>query len=137
VTRLGVIAVFGVFGTVLPWDGWLRLGVPGLLFAAWVLLVRRPPIAWVALLATGTGRTSRGFLAWFGPLGVAGIYYLAFAERYHLPEYEQLFAAGSLAICTSVVVHTFTSTPGVRLYARRSGTERPEGETPEVSGPLP
>jgi sodium/hydrogen antiporter len=136
-SRLGVVAVFGVFGTVLPFSAWLTLGVPGLLFAAWVLLLRRPPVAWSALLASPTGPHSRGFLAWFGPLGVAGIYYLAFAERYHLPEYEQLFAAGSLAICASVVAHTLTSTPGVRLYARRSGTARPEGEPAQVAGPLP
>lgn len=133
-SRLGV---FGVFGTVLPWAGWLALGVPGLLFAAWALLVRRPPVAGAVLLATRTGPRSRLFLAWFGPLGVAGIYYLAYAERYGLPEYEQLFAAGSLAICTSVLVHTLTSTPAVRWYAGRCGTERAEGESVEVEGPLP
>jgi sodium/hydrogen antiporter len=136
-SRLGVVAVFGVFGTVLPFSGWVALGVPGVLFAAWVLLLRRPPVAWAALAATDTGARSRTFLAWFGPLGVAGIYYLAYAERYRLPEYEQLFAAGTLAVCASVLVHTLTSTPGVEHYARRSGTERPEGETVEVPGPLP
>jgi len=136
-SRLGVVAVFGLFGTVLPFSAWVALGVPGLLFAAWVLLLRRPPVAWSALLASRTGPHSRGFLAWFGPLGVSGIYYLAFAERYRLPEYEQLFAAGSLAICTSVVVHTLTSTYGVRLYARRSGTGRSEDEPAGASGSLP
>jgi NhaP-type Na+/H+ or K+/H+ antiporter len=137
VSRLGVVAVFGVFGTVLPFDGWLALGVPGLLFAAWVLLLRRPPVCWLALLPATTGPHSRSFLAWFGPLGVAGIYYLAFAERYHSPAYEQLFAAGSLAICASVLVHTLTSTPAVQRYAHRSGTERLEGEESEIRGPLP
>lgn len=136
-SRLGVVAVFGVFGTVLPFSGWVALGVPGLLFAAWVLLLRRPPVVWAALLPTDTGPHSRTFLAWFGPLGVAGIYYLAYAERYRLPEYEQVFAAGTLAICASVLVHTLTSTPGVELWGRRSGTERPEGEAVYVPGPLP
>jgi len=135
-SRIGVVAVFGVFGTVLPWAGWGALGLPGLLFAAWVLLLRRPPVAALALAATGTGRWSRGFLAWFGPLGISGIYYLAFAERYSLPEYERLFAAGSLAICASVLVHTVSSSPAVRLYARRTGTERPEGEESTVPGML-
>ena len=98
---------------------------------------RRPPVAGAALLATGTGPHSRLFLAWFGPLGVAGIYYLAYVERYGLAEYERLFAAGSLAICASVVVHTLTSTPAVRWYAHRSGTERAEGGSTEVEGALP
>lgn len=136
-SRLGVVAVFGVFGTVLPFSAWIELGVPGLLFAAWVLLLRRPPVAWSALLASPTGPHARGFLAWFGPLGVAGIYYLAFAERYRLPEYEQLFAAGSLAICASVLVHTLTSTYGVRRYASRAGACRSADESAEAFGSLP
>jgi len=135
--RFAVVAVFGVFGTVVPWSGWVELGLLGLVFAAWVLLVRRPPVVWLALLPTDTGRGSRAYLAWFGPLGVAGIYYLAYAERYGLPEYERLFAAGSLAVVASVLVHTLTSTPGVTAFARRAGTERPEGESVVISGPLP
>jgi NhaP-type Na+/H+ or K+/H+ antiporter len=136
-SRVGVVAVFGVFGAVLPWAGWRDLGVSGLLFAGSVLLLRRPPVAWLALRPTGTGSRSRAFLAWFGPLGVAGIYYLSYAERYELPEYERLFAAGSLAICASVLVHTLTSSPAVSRYGRRAGTERPEGVTSEVAGRLP
>lgn len=136
-SRVGVVAVFGVFGTVLPWTGWGELGVAGLLFAGWVLLLRRPPVAWLALWPTATGPHSRAFLSWFGPLGVAGIYYLSHAESYGLPEYERLFAAGSLAICASVLVHTLTSSPAVRRYGRRAGTECPEGATSEVAGPLP
>jgi NhaP-type Na+/H+ or K+/H+ antiporter len=93
-TRFGVIAVFGVFGTVVPWADWVSLGLPGLLFAAWVLLLRRPPLTWLALLPTDSGPHSRAFLAWFGPLGVAGIYYLAFAERYGLPQYERISPPG-------------------------------------------
>ncbi|WP_300015078.1 cation:proton antiporter [Pseudonocardia sp.] len=136
-SRLGVVAVFGVFGTVLPWSGWAALGAPGLLFAAWVLLLRRPPVAAATLSLTATGPSSRGFLSWFGPLGVAGIYYIAFAHRYGLPGYERLFAAASLAICASVLVHTLTSSPGVRGFARRTGTGRPDGERSEVEGRLP
>ena len=136
-SRLGVVAVFGVFGTVLPWSGWVGLGVPGLLFAAWALLLRRPPVAAVALLGSRTGPCSRGFLSWFGPLGVAGIYYLAYAARYDLPDYVRLFAACSLAVCSSVVVHTLTSSPAVRAYARRAGTGRPGGERSRAPGHLP
>ncbi len=136
-SRVGVVAVFGVFGTVLPWSGWVALGLPGLLFAAWVLVLRRPPAVALALARTGTGARSRAFLAWFGPLGVAGIYYLAYAERYRLPEYELLFSAGSLAICASVLVHTLTSSPAVRSFGRRTGLAHPEGESVTLSGPLP
>lgn len=136
-SRLAVVTTFAVFGTVLPWSGWVELGWSGLVFVAWILLLRRPLWIWLTLLPSDTGRLSRAWLGWFGPLGVAGIYYLAYAERFHLADYERLFAAGSLAIAASVVAHTLTSTPGVRRYARRVGTERPEGETVTLSGTLP
>jgi NhaP-type Na+/H+ or K+/H+ antiporter len=39
VTKVATIVVFLVFGAVLPWSGWSALGIAGLLFAAWVLLL--------------------------------------------------------------------------------------------------
>lgn len=67
------------------------------------MLLRRPPLTWLTLLPSDTGPRSRTFLAGFGPLGVPGVYYLAFAARNGLPEYERLFAAWSLAIRSSRV----------------------------------
>lgn len=85
-----------------------------------MLLVRRPPVVPLALAPTGTPRRGVAFLAWFGPLGVAAIYYSAYVERYGFAEYERLFAAATLAIAASVVAHTLTAMPGVRRYAGRS-----------------
>lgn len=133
-SRLAVVATFGVFGTVLPWSAWGDLGWLGIAFAAWVLLLRRPPVVWTALLASDTGRLSRAYLAWFGPVGVAGIYYVAFAERYGLPRHDTLFAAGSLAICASVLAHTLTSSPAVRGYGRRAGTGGQDADEPAGAG---
>jgi sodium/hydrogen antiporter len=132
-----VIVTFGVFGTLLPWSGWVQLGWAGLLFALWVLLLRRPPVVGMALMSTRTGLLSRAYLAWFGPVGVAGIYYLAHVEQYGLAQYDRLHAAGSLAICVSVLAHTLTSTPAVHAHGRRAGTEHPQSEPSESGGPLP
>ncbi len=60
------------------------------------------------------------FLSWFGPIGVAAIFYATFIERFAVPHRETLFAAASLAICTSLVAHSLSATPGVLRYARRS-----------------
>lgn len=124
VKNLAVVGVFGVFGTVLPWSDWLALGWAAPLFALWILLLRRPPAIAAILTASRTGPLSRAYLAWFGPLGVAAIYYLAHAEHYHVDQYERVFAAGSLAICVSVLVHTLTSTPAVRAYDRLAPADR-------------
>ena len=120
VTKFFILPAFVAFGAILPFSEWAALGVPGLLFAAWVLLLRRPPVAPIALAGTDTDRRSKAFLAWFGPLGVAAIYYATFIERFPIAESETIFAAASLAICMSVVVHSITATPGVRLLAGRS-----------------
>lgn len=138
VAKVGLVVVFLVFGTVLPVDRWWpELGWGGVLFALWVLLLRRFPVTFPALLATGTGRLSSGFMAWSGPLGVAGIYYLAFAETLHVPQHETLFAAGSLAVTVSIVGQALSASPAVHGYRRRTGQVAPEGEELEIEGRLP
>ncbi len=120
VTKFFILPAFVFFGAILPWSGWVALGVPGLAFVAWVLLLRRPPVVALSLGMGKRDRRSTAFLAWFGPLGVAAIYYATFIERYPIAESETIFAAASLAIFGSIVVHSITATPGVRLLARRS-----------------
>jgi len=117
--QLLVVPVFLLFGSMLPWDAWIALGWSGLGFALWALVVRRPAAAVLALAATDTPRRGIAFLSWYGPIGVAAIYYVLFTERYGLGEYERIFAAGTLAIAVSVLVFSLSATPGVRRYAGR------------------
>jgi sodium/hydrogen antiporter len=117
--RLLVVPVFLLLGALLPFSGWAQLGWGGAGFALWVLLVRRPLPTALALAPTGTPTGGQVFLGWYGPLGVAALYYLAFVDRWGLTEYDRLFAAGTLAVATSVLAHSVTATPGVRAYGRR------------------
>jgi NhaP-type Na+/H+ or K+/H+ antiporter len=138
ITKVALTVVFLAFGTVLPVDAWWpELGVSGALFALWVLVLRRFPVAFPVLWLSGTGALSSAYVAWAGPLGVAGIYYLAFVERYHLPEYEMLFLAGSLAITVSVLGQALAAPLAVRGYRRVTGAEDDAGEELTVPGPLP
>lgn len=118
--HLFVVPVFLFLGMVLPWDDWQALGWSGLAFALWALLVRRPPAAVAALAIVRTPRRGAAFLSWYGPMGVAALYYALFVERYGLEQYDRIFAACTLAIVVSVVVFSVTATPGVRAYAGRS-----------------
>lgn len=120
VTKFLVLPAFIFFGAILPWSEWEALGLSGLAFVAWVLLLRRPPVAALALAPTDTDGRSVAFLAWFGPLGVAAIYYATYVERFAPADGEKIFAAATLAIFASVLVHSITATPAVRMYARRS-----------------
>jgi sodium/hydrogen antiporter len=122
--QLLVVPVFLLFGSLLPWDGWIDLGWSGVAFALWALVVRRPAAAALALAVAPTPTPRRGiaFLSWYGPLGVAAIYYTLFVERYDLAQFERLFAAATLAIAVSVLVFSLSATPGVRRYAGRRAT---------------
>lgn len=120
--RLVITPTFIFFGAILPWDDWKTLGATGLLFAAWVLVVRRPAPVVAALSPTDTPRRGVAFLGWFGPLGVAGMYYAAYAAELGIAEGDEIFAATTLAITASVVAHGITATPGVRRYAGRRAT---------------
>ncbi|QYG95254.1 hypothetical protein HC251_24360 [Iamia sp. SCSIO 61187] len=138
VTKVALTVVFLAFGTVLPVDEWWPvLGVGGVAFALWTFVVRRLPVAFPALVVTGTGPVSAAFIGWSGPLGAAAIYYLAYVERYAVADAERIFVAGSLAVAASVLGHAITSMAAVRAYRRATGQEAPEGEHLELEGPLP
>lgn len=136
-TKVATTVVFLAFGAVLPWSDWAALGVSGLVFAAWVLLLRRPLAGVAALAPTRTGRWSVGFLSWFGPLGVGSIYYATYIERFNLAQQGRFFAVVSLTVAVSMVVNTLTATTGMRWYARRTGSEVPDGDSSNLPGPLP
>ncbi|WP_432547431.1 cation:proton antiporter domain-containing protein [Kineococcus sp. SYSU DK004] len=121
-SRVALVAVFLVLGSVLPLGAWAALGPGAFAFAAWVVLLRRLPATLPALRLAGTGTSQALFLGWFGPLGVAGVYYLAHVQRWSPPDGEHLFAVGSLAIVASVAAAGLTSAPGVALYRRREGS---------------
>ena len=138
VTKVALATTFLAFGTVLPFDVWWpELGLAGVGFALWVLVLRRLPVALPAVLATGTGLRSAAFIGWSGPLGVAGIYYLVYAERYGVPDYERLFAAGTLAIVASVLGQALGAVPAVGAYRRSTGAQVEEGEELTLPGRLP
>jgi NhaP-type Na+/H+ or K+/H+ antiporter len=138
ITKVALAVTFLTFGAVLPFDRWWpELGLAGVGFALWVLVLRRLPVALPALLLGRTGRRSAAFIAWSGPLGVAGIYYLVYVERYAVPDYERLFLAGTLAITVSVFGQALAAVPAVHGYRRSTGQQVEEGEELTFDGPLP
>lgn len=122
VERVLVVALFLLLGALLPWSEWVDLGWPGLLFAVWVVAVRRPPAASAALKGLGGGVDGKdvAFLSWFGPLGAAAIYYATFVEHYGPSHYGEIFGAATLAIVLSVAAHSVSATPAVSRYAGRA-----------------
>lgn len=115
------LPVFVIFGAMLPWLAWAGLGVVGWGFSAGILALRRP----LALLATGPWlgaglqRRDIAFLGWFGPVGVAAIYYaLHVLEQTENPAFWHV---ASLVVFVSIIAHGITSGPGLALYRRAEG----------------
>jgi len=119
VKRLFEQPVFFILGMVLPIGGWIQLGWPLVAFCVAVLFVRRLP--WIALLSRFLSllraRDDVLFVGWFGPIGIAALYYSLIAE--HRLAEPAVFHAVSAVIVTSVVVHGVTATPGAKAFRRR------------------
>ncbi len=118
INRFFVLPVFVLLGLALPWQQWLELGWAGLLLVAAVLLLRRPPavLTVTPILPQACGIRDTLFLGWFGPVGVAALFYAALALREIGA--EEVWAVGSLVICASILVHGVTAAPLTRLYGR-------------------
>jgi len=118
--KLGIFVVFGSLLTLhgLFNEGWAALGV-----VAIALLLARPLAVFAALVRTGTDLPTRGFMAWFGPKGVATMTFSLLVLNAHVTSGTRIFNLAALTVFCSILVHGMTDTPGAEWIARRS--ERP------------
>jgi sodium/hydrogen antiporter len=120
INRFLILPVFVLFGVALPWSLWGELGWQAGLFVAAVLVLRRLPLLLVARPLLGIPLAEAIFMGWFGPIGVAALYYLAETHRSGAAD-DTVWAVGTLVIVASTVLHGVSATPGRRLLDRRIG----------------
>jgi NhaP-type Na+/H+ or K+/H+ antiporter len=116
IVKLGVFVVFGSLLTLdgLFGDGWAAVGI-----AAITLLVARTVAIWIALTGTGLSARLKGFMAWFGPKGVATMTFSLLVLSSDFPSAGRIFDLAALCAFISVIVHGLTDTPGSEWLARR------------------
>lgn len=114
-----VIPVFVLLGLVLPWDGWADLGWGGAAFVVVALLLRRLPLVVAMKWPLRADWPQVLWLGWFGPIGVAAIFYLGHAHGRGATD-PRLWAAGTLVVAVSTVVHGLSAGPARVLYRRRA-----------------
>lgn len=114
------VPIFALFGVMIPFDEWQKLGVSGLILTVSILLLRRMP--WTLLLkpwlSTLQTRREALIMGWFGPMGAAALYYASFASTRSgtsLP-----WTLGSLVVTGSILAHGMTTMPISRLLATRN-----------------
>ncbi len=126
ITRFFDLPIFVLLGMALPWEGWLELGWVGPILAITVLLLRRLPVVLALKPLLGQGKEDVLFLAWFGPIGAAALYYATLSlERVGA---EEVWVVSSLIICASLLAHGMTATPFTRLYGRRAQKQQSQSE---------
>lgn len=119
VLRLFTFPIFVIFGMLLPVDRWFALGWDGVILAAGVLLLRRLPIMLVFRTLVPSTDDVRDvlFAGWFGPIGIAALFYAMVA--YRIVGHESIWGIVSLVIASSVLIHGITATPFTKIYGRR------------------
>lgn len=119
INQFFTLPIFVLLGLVLPWQEWLQLGWKGLLVASAVLLLRRLPA--IVLLSPLITRLKSVpdvlFVGWFGPIGVAALYYAHFAL--HRTDIREVWVVSSLIVVASILAHGISATPFSQLYGRR------------------
>lgn len=125
INRFLLLPVFILFGAVLPWGGWAALGWGGALLVVGVLVLRRLPVILALRRVLTRDLPGAVWLGWFGPIGVAALYYLT--ELEHLGVLDpRVWEAGTLVVAASTVAHGVTSAPALRWYAAAQQRRRPE-----------
>lgn len=116
VVKLGIFVVFGSLLTFdgLFGDGWAAVGI-----VAFTLLLARPIAIWIALVGEKLDTATKGFMAWFGPKGVATVTFSILVLGERLAAGERIFNLAALAVFCSIILHGLTDTPGSEWLARR------------------
>ena len=122
IIKLGVFVVFGSLLTLgeLFADGWAAVGV-----VAFTLLVARTVAVFIALAGTGTDTATKGFMAWFGPRGVATMTFSLLVLGEPIAAGGQIFNLAALCVFVSVLVHGLSDTPGSEWLIRREARPAP------------
>ena len=116
--RLFTIPAFVVFGIAIPWEGWAALGWRGPALVVGVLLLRRLPMifAFRRFVPPLDRPASSLFVGWFGPIGIAAVFYAILAMEH--TGTELIWTATSLVVAGSILVHGIAAVPATHQYGQ-------------------
>lgn len=118
INRFFTLPIFILLGLTLPLQQWLSLGWWAIVLVLAVLLLRRIPavLLFQPLIKPLESRPAALFVGWFGPIGVAAIYYAGYALR--RTGVEEVWLVCSLMICASIVAQGLSASPLTKLYGK-------------------
>ncbi|WP_407523616.1 potassium/proton antiporter [Methylobacterium oryzisoli] len=116
-TWLAQLVMFTVLGLLATPTTLLRHAGPGLLVAAFLILVGRPAAVWLCLAPFRFARAEKLFIAWVGLRGAVSIFLAAIPTLAGLPNAEVYFNVAFFVVLVSLLVQGWTLT----WTARRLG----------------
>lgn len=127
--RITTTPVFFILGLMLPWSEWFSMGWTALVVVVLVLLFRRIPV-FLALMPVLPKFRKKPYsilvMGWFGPIGVAALYYAVLSQE--KTDLKEAWVIPSLIVVASTVLHGLTSVPLEKLYHKRNEGKKQEKE---------
>lgn len=113
--------VFALLGATVVVPAWRDTGWRVVVFAVVALFAVRVVAVLIALLGTELQFADRVFVGWFGPRGIGTLVLgLLVIERGELTQQTVIGQAVVVTVTLSLVLHSFSTPPGIRLLARRA-----------------
>lgn len=121
--ELMVFAMFGAFAVI---DGWRNADWRVVLFAVLALFMVRIVAVLISLVRTSMVMSSRLFIGWFGPRGIGTLVLgLLVINRGEMEHAGLIGTVGVVTVSLSLVLHSLSTAPGIRLLAGRGTNPRP------------
>ncbi|WP_338041673.1 cation:proton antiporter domain-containing protein, partial [Lyngbya aestuarii] len=118
INRFFTLPIFILLGLMIPWQQWWSLGWWNIVLVLAVLLLRRLPaiLLFHRFVKPIKNIPEALFVGWFGPIGVAAIFYTGYSLR--RVGVEEVWLVCSLMICASILAQGLSATPLTKLYGR-------------------
>ncbi len=118
--ELFVLISFFIFGLAFVPVTWNFISLEVFIYSLMSLTVLRMLPVIISLLGSKLDFATMGFIAWFGPRGIASILYaLLVAHDFgSIHGYEELFAVVTLTVLMSIVAHGFSAQPLANWYSK-------------------
>jgi NhaP-type Na+/H+ or K+/H+ antiporter len=131
INRFFTLPIFILLGLMIPWNQWFSLGWNSLFLAIAVLLLRRLPAVLLLYRQIPPLRNlpEALFAGWFGPVGVAAIFYAGLCLR--RTGIEEVWLVVSLMVCASIVAQGLSASPLTRWYGRYARKHLPNVDLPD------
>ena len=125
------LLVFALFGAMAVVPAWRDAGWRVVVFAALALIVARIASVAIALAGSGLPGRSKLFMGWFGPRGIGTLVLgLIVIGEGEIKQGALITQAVVVIVTLSLILHSITAAPGIRLC-------RQEDDTPTDSPPEP